>query len=1066
MTTETVASASIDPINQPPPKQLPTNRKEWLESAYISQHGVGVITVRQFTVTKAAAHPVDSYWEDSHIDWALEFLRRRHTDVEDVLIANTSTASQLYRIAMIPKYLDVSDTDTYRQSWAPLVNELKSHEIVVIPVNDGIKAANVTGASVTKDLAETGKTQKQNDDRPGVAQGNHWSIIVIDGRNQEQPTARYIDGMARARKGSRKWEVDGINTNAPIAGKILCGFGMLLGLDKDAFKTSTLKFTPHMADADAYRGRDHGRCGPYLYAFLDHLFETKLILSHPDVKANFNERLRSERSSEFGFDSNFTRSKLQYELHDERRRQERLQPLNARDNLTDKVLEAIRSILTVDQLISLAVESQDPSPPQKKKRNPRPYNSSRGNTYGNDDDDSDDWPDLYDECPRDLYKHHMSRDRHIPLTQRLNEAVNRVKTLQKSLEENFSRYGVLTKNPVYVYPEGFSKDKLPDFARLSNEDTVPWHVLYRDDIFKLGSKRNLGFPTIKAVLHRIFKGSFENESYTLLFNYINDQEAFDLDERSEGWTKPELVARLDEFYLELHVPLFATLSEDELDNWILNLHPNAKAVVQEANGNNLHNLARGMLYRFFVGALEDMSDEEVDEWRANDPAMPAGCKKDTDAARWWMDLYYHSDSPLPYLRQSPLHWPPRKHRLERGHKRKRDEDDNDDDDNNDADNRKKRPRSDEGSEGEDPKTIDWAIISAKKLDSYVTDEIRKDSRISGPSNSYTYRAIFFVKHGWHFKDEIDTRSDIWIRDINVFKHSNNPSASNVDVFVDVNGVPDVLIERQEIQRRMEARYETINTQPVESSVAPPKTNQEPPKSRKQPPKPRKQPRKARKASSQPTDSLPKPTQAPPKSSAALPQSTGRSAPTITSTGLDTTALAAEAVNFTRMTTEQIKEWVDLKPTGMPPTDSLDFWHQKTILQMLFGGFDAISDDDVTYWMTHDPLFKGGKRSSRNFVSTLKRRAGASPDFDHRGQLKFYPESYLNAFRAEGPMPVTALQESTEGSKPGPENSDRSRSEEEKSEGEGESNRKSQPQPQPQKGVLKLKLNPRYFPRSD
>ncbi|KAJ4363062.1 hypothetical protein N0V83_010182 [Neocucurbitaria cava] len=937
----------------------------------------------------------------------------------------TWEASQLYRAAMHSGYLVPADTQDYKTNWAPMVNDFKSHNIVVIPVNNGFKAETAPNPSTTQ--------------QPGLARGSHWSCLVIDKHDANLSIARYIDGTARAVKGDTKWMVADIQMNAPIAGHVLCGFETLLGVKRGAMKTSSLKFTPHMELADESTLDDYGRCGPYVYAFLDYLLANKRnLIDSPGLKARFNPNERRKREREFGFNSEFTRKKLQYELFAERANQE------PRYNITDEVFHDLRSRLTFEQFISLARDdTNDLSPPQKNDYRPSPDNDRARNRNR-----------AGDGMQKSLQKELST-------------------TRQNTPEASLGVLKVLTKNPNYRFPEGYSKDQLPeDFAQLRPDEVKQWHDLYRKDLFNLGdSGRSLDNPTIKAVLHRVFKGSFENEPVDSLRTYADSSTFFSPSERAEQRSKPagELAAWLDTHLLELQIPQFASLSNPQIDNWIVNLHPDAKDVVQDRDGNNLHNRARGMLYRFFVGKIEDMTDKEVDEWRNNDPAMSADDKNDTSSARRWLNYNHETTKPVPYLKDSPLHWPRKEHPLEQGHKRKRSDDDNDGngDNDNDAHQRKKGPKHDDKHGKDDDnmnsRSIDyWLRVDAETLNKYVTDDIRNDPRIGEHSNEYTYRAILYVQHGGLFTGITRlAHASSWIHDVNVFTTSKDRNASGVDAVIDIKGEVDFRTSRAEVQRRMDAKYRPTDIQPEQAPVGGNKNGRGPPKKRVERPKPGGAPPKSDVGPPKPNGRPSKPgggpnksAQAPPKSALALPKSTpppsritrasskvsqasitsaqqpsrstraaskaNQSPPKSNGTTvkfkpvyrkfseaatsnlprLNRAALSQENVNFTRMTEEQVNDWVQLGWMQTPVNHNLDLWHNKTLLQMCFGGLATLSEDDRTYWMANDPLFASNNdnQNPSKFVATLKERVADSVIMDNRGHDHLYPDWYLAHFR--------------------------------------------------------------------
>ena len=116
-----------------------------------------------------------------------------------------------------------------------------------------------------------------------------------------------------------------------------------------------------------------------------------------------------------------------------------------------------------------------------------------------------------------------------------------------------------------------------------------------------GKQKALSIRTEKAVLHRTFKGTFKHESKYVLLAYLNDPHAFKEDHGAPFTSLTKIAERLDHVYVNLVVPVFASLSNAEVNIWVKNLHSEAKKLVKEADNEVRYDIARGLLYRFFVG---------------------------------------------------------------------------------------------------------------------------------------------------------------------------------------------------------------------------------------------------------------------------------------------------------------------------------------------------------------------------------------------------------------------------------------------------------------------------------
>jgi hypothetical protein len=301
------------------PAEKPQNRDEWLRGRYLN--GTLNMKVECYLKTTSATHPTDSWWGDTLMDWVPDILRNRYAEHKDVFIVTVVQASVLYAIATVSDYVPDRTSQHFKELFAPVKAELESRDIIVIPVCNG---SDSTAQQFDR------QTQSQNGD-PG--RGSHWSLIVIDRRNKSNPTARYIDGMVTAhqsRKDKTKWKVGGLRLNGIIAGKILCGFDNLLRLRKGAFYAQSLKFVPHMSRGDSrpYPGVDLGRCGPHLYAIVDHILANKERLIDPGLEATFNDvkatDLLKTRTDELKFNSKTTRARFVNDLRQVRRHQENL----------------------------------------------------------------------------------------------------------------------------------------------------------------------------------------------------------------------------------------------------------------------------------------------------------------------------------------------------------------------------------------------------------------------------------------------------------------------------------------------------------------------------------------------------------------------------------------------------------------------------------------------------------------------------------------------------------------------------------------------------------------------
>ncbi|KAF2035274.1 hypothetical protein EK21DRAFT_41687, partial [Setomelanomma holmii] len=148
-------------------------------------------------------------------------------------------------------------------------------------------------------------------------------------------------------------------------------------------------------------------------------------------------------------------------------------------------------------------------------------------------------------------------------------------------------------------------------------------------------------------------------------------------------TPAQVAERLDHVYLNLEVPLFAGLSIDEIDIWMENLPNRVKSHLTHSHNYTLYPKARGVLHRLFNSDFDELSHHEdkgtdfINQWREIDPQIdPTKCPTAPEAYDQMLALYSGTEN-LPFLKESPLHWPRLKYRqhFKQVTKRKRDGDD-------------------------------------------------------------------------------------------------------------------------------------------------------------------------------------------------------------------------------------------------------------------------------------------------------------------------------------------------------------------------------------------------------
>jgi len=245
------------------------------------------------------------------------------------------------------------------------------------------------------------------------------------------------------------------------------------------------------------------------------------------------------------------------------------------------------------------------------------------------------------------------------------------------------RATVPTKKRTKVYPPGSGPSKLPQFAitSISNLDIF---VNHNPDLFADRDLSKLAKETQRAVMHRTYIGSFKEDSRQNWREvWYKDPHAFTEEERNENWSWAAIVQRMDDTYNNLELPpTFMSLSHAEIDIWLQNLPEVIRNRMKNRDGEVLYDRAPGILHRLFVGEFEELraegarnSPENIKllaDWREKDPEKYGSVTEAVNRLKFRFGSDDGGSLDLPFLRESPLHWPPRKHlpARERGTKRK------------------------------------------------------------------------------------------------------------------------------------------------------------------------------------------------------------------------------------------------------------------------------------------------------------------------------------------------------------------------------------------------------------
>jgi len=638
----------------------PQDRAEWLKSIYISHADVSTLTVHDYLKTKKSDHELDSYWQDSHVEWALEFLRRKHLKHADVRIVATGIAAILHRMATNPGYVPLPDSQDYAQNFEPLRAKLEASDVVIIPVNNGYIARDLGGAAAIEQTATKDAPEPQDNLVSGAIKGDHWSFIVIDKRNAEQPIARYLDGMVRARRtrpGRNKWTISGIDINARAAGKVLCGFDMLLGLERGKFDARTLKFVPHKNDDNDYLGLDYGSCGPHMYALVDYVLQHKERLVDAGMDTAFNRyNLKRTRAHELRFHSQSTRASVADEIEAERRRQEVLQPGNAVDNLTPGVL---RSMMTVDKLMALADVPSVPSGPTGGRPHPKGGNNNGGDGDGDDDDDG--YHPNYESYRKDFEEAKANNTLEPDIKSLAQYVIFRVKQ-----DSALQKIKVAIGDVTYSIPVGdknvwktpnipkkgvpANTKVLPDFGSMTEETLKHWLKLNKDISDKHeadGKKYNK--ITSRALLHKKFKETFISESdESLQGEWIHDSAVFNPEASKSklpvneirhmlmSHYEPQMLQHIKKYAISnaepkqednkagwpkgtTSLPNFAHLSDEDLAQWQASNPDITEAAAARPDHNST--TERALLHQKFHGGFRKTTPEDRKRYWVHDTSV-------------------------------------------------------------------------------------------------------------------------------------------------------------------------------------------------------------------------------------------------------------------------------------------------------------------------------------------------------------------------------------------------------------------------------------------------------------
>lgn len=295
------AGPSIGDINGTRAAQSATVEK-WLDSKYLDYttkiedeiaRSEFAISTGQFLHILQTSKD-ESWFENEAIDLALSQLVDVH-ERTDCYVLPTHYAAQLCHFGA-----GKMEQDGLPVELLTILQDARKR-FIIVPCNDAMLMSNVSTRS--------------------LAPGAHWGLMIIDARNE---TAHWLDGLveiqSKEKNGNRVVYIHTMLAAGTAAGKILCGYDRLLGLDPGHFNTSTIKWTPHQT-SDNTGPPDEGACGPYTFACLKHLLKTRGALE--DIYAYFrrgNAAPGNFRRGRRGFNSSTTRKQISNQIREERER--------------------------------------------------------------------------------------------------------------------------------------------------------------------------------------------------------------------------------------------------------------------------------------------------------------------------------------------------------------------------------------------------------------------------------------------------------------------------------------------------------------------------------------------------------------------------------------------------------------------------------------------------------------------------------------------------------------------------------------------------------------------------
>ena len=364
--------------------------------------------------------------------------------------------------------------------------------------------------------------------------GAHWGLLIID---KTEKVACWVDSYIKLERISgyhNRFKMTMLPA-AIVAGKVLCGFDTLLGEENGfptgGFTTSTLKYVPQQWDDNNYIGVDGGPCGPFTFAFLEHIFERATLLDRVGLRKMFPR----SKQNRLKFNSMHARQEMRRLIQQESEQPDAM-PLQLSLDLL-----RILNILSVDN-VQRAVDAYrnkevTPAMPTSSKRAALPASFKPDPTFlAAFEQDKVDNPEAYEDCAEDdealmvFYTLQRSMDAHANSANGKNKESNITDIyLGRHLYRN-----VPLDNPTVwpapetdqsIWPRTFKQ--LPDFATLKSLPLASWVNKNKEVRDHMDTDKKHSNTTTRAMLHVKFKKTFlaepDNNSKAV---WIHDQTVF------------------------------------------------------------------------------------------------------------------------------------------------------------------------------------------------------------------------------------------------------------------------------------------------------------------------------------------------------------------------------------------------------------------------------------------------------------------------------------------------------------------------------------------------------------